>query len=178
MRVANPLGSGVPPIPTLDTSVLLLTFLPADAIFGTRVRVVKGFPLGLIVGAAFIRQHYSALLFEGAGWFKPAPAFPRVSLLPWRAYYGGLPSHFKHGERGRAASINAGGFGMPRGEQQRLAACQGVHATNEVTWWNLHSSQLLSPTVAQLRCIARWNSKQRNRKQVSRAHLSRRSTSL
>ena len=48
-----------------------LVFMPEDRVRRVTVRVVEGLPYGLILGAAFLRQHDSVLNFaEGRG-FKP-----------------------------------------------------------------------------------------------------------
>ena len=55
-----------------------LVFMPEDRVRRVTVRVVEGLPYGLILGAAFLRQHNSVLNFaEGRG-FKPAPESPWV----------------------------------------------------------------------------------------------------
>jgi len=57
-----------------------LVFMPEDRVRRVTVRVVEGLPYGLILGAAFLRQHNSVLNFaEGRG-FKPAPESPWVPL--------------------------------------------------------------------------------------------------
>lgn len=48
----TPKGVGFPPMPIFGTCVFFLTFPPAITIFGMRVRVVEGFPFGLILGTA------------------------------------------------------------------------------------------------------------------------------
>ena len=85
LRAANPENSGVPPMDILGTRIIFLVFPPVDGIFGAKVRVVEGLPVGVILGTAFMRQYESALLFDGpgSGWFKPTPTSKRVPLLPW-----------------------------------------------------------------------------------------------
>lgn len=77
----------------IGTSLLPLVFPPVDRVFRARVRVVEDLPVGLILGAAFMRRYNSVLFFEGGGWFKPTRDSARVPMLdpkprptprPWR----------------------------------------------------------------------------------------------
>ena len=80
LRAANPIQSGVPPMNIVGSCDIPLVFMPEDRVRRVTVRVVEGLPYGLILGAAFLRQHNSVLNFaEGRG-FKPAPESPWVPL--------------------------------------------------------------------------------------------------
>lgn len=80
LRAANPIQSGVPPVNIVGSCDIPLVFMPEDRVRRVTVRVVEGLPYGLILGAAFLRQHNSVLNFaEGRG-FKPAPESPWVPL--------------------------------------------------------------------------------------------------
>lgn len=93
LRAANPTGSEVAPMKIIGTSLLPLVLPPVDRVFRARVRVVEDLPVGLILGAAFMRRYNSVLFFEGGGWFKPTRDSARVPMLdpkprptprPWR----------------------------------------------------------------------------------------------
>lgn len=83
LRAANPTNSKVPPMETVGTCILPLTFAPVDRVFKVRVRVVPGLPFGLILGAAFMRTHNSVLLFAGKGTFRPTPDSEVVPFLEY-----------------------------------------------------------------------------------------------
>ena len=65
-----------------------LVFMPEDRVRRVTVRVVEGLPYGLILDAAFLRQHNSVLNFaEGRG-FKPAPESPAYRGRKWNSSGG------------------------------------------------------------------------------------------
>ena len=85
LRAANPTGSDVPPMSIIGTALLQLIFPPEDRIFRARLRVVRDLPLGLILGAGFVRRHGGVIDLgdrEGAGSFKPSRDSRSVPLLP------------------------------------------------------------------------------------------------
>ena len=59
---------------------ITFVFMPEDRVRRMTVRVVEGLPYGLILGAAFLRQHGCILNFAEGGDFKPAPESPWVPL--------------------------------------------------------------------------------------------------
>ena len=61
-------------------------FMPEDRVRRVTVRVVKGLPDGLILGAAFLQQHESVLNYAVGGGFKPAPESPWVPLRSIAGY--------------------------------------------------------------------------------------------
>ena len=80
LRAANPTQSGVPPMNIIGSCDIPLVFSPEDRVRRLTVRVVKGLPYGLILGAAFLRQNESVINFAEGGGFKPAPESPWVPL--------------------------------------------------------------------------------------------------
>lgn len=82
LTAANPLDSQVPPMNILGSTHLPLVFPPEDQVHIVTVRVVDRLPYGLIIGAAFFRQHGSILNFSDQGGFKPHPASRWIPFLP------------------------------------------------------------------------------------------------
>ena len=81
------------------------------------VRVVEGLPYGLILGAAFLREHESVLNFAEGGGFKPAPESPWVPLRSM----AGCPKLSERKATGWKAT--------PRKNQEIHAAILGKEAT-------------------------------------------------
>ena len=62
------------------TATLPMVFPPVDRVFYARLRVVEGLPIGVILGAAFMRHYGSVINFAGPGHFKPTRDCDNVPL--------------------------------------------------------------------------------------------------
>ena len=78
LKAANPETSKVPPMEILGSSTIPIIFPPEDRVRNVSVRVVKGFPYALVLGAAFFHKHKSTLAFDAQQGFRPSPEAPWI----------------------------------------------------------------------------------------------------
>ena len=74
LSASNPKYSAVPPIEVVGSCLLPLGFAPVDQIFRVKLRVVKGLPYAMVLGAAFMTDHRSIISFDGKEDFRPTPS--------------------------------------------------------------------------------------------------------
>ena len=78
LQAANPVGSKVPGMEIVATTVLPVVLPPEDRARDIAVRVVRGLPYAFILGASFFRTNSSVIsLGEGKG-FQASPGSPWV----------------------------------------------------------------------------------------------------